>query len=188
MDIRMPRMDGVEAAREIRALPGDAGLVPIIALTADAQAGDRQAFFEAGMNGYAFKPFKQDQLVEAIEEFVQGAGDPAVAQTALDNLRDLEDRTSDGFFSDVIELFLDTSPLDMAALFDAIDARDAAAVESLAHKLKSSCANVGAIRLAELLGDVLEMAQAGDVDGVTAQRDMISAESDQTYRELGEML
>ncbi len=53
MDVQMPRMDGVEATRRIRALEGPAGAVPIIGLTANALAHQHAAYIAAGMNGMA---------------------------------------------------------------------------------------------------------------------------------------
>ncbi len=68
MDIRMPVMDGVTAARAIRA--GAAGkkaaTIPIIALTAHAMDGDRATFLEAGMNDYVSKPVIMNELMLAI--------------------------------------------------------------------------------------------------------------------------
>jgi two-component system, sensor histidine kinase and response regulator len=66
MDLMMPKMDGLSAARAIRDLPGDAGRVPILAVTANAFSHDRDACFAAGMNGFVSKPIVADRLVEAI--------------------------------------------------------------------------------------------------------------------------
>ncbi|RRK02861.1 response regulator [Opitutaceae bacterium TAV3] len=66
MDVQMPEMDGFEATREIRSrLPADRQPV-IIALTANALEGDRDACLAAGMNGYLSKPLKIEKLATAI--------------------------------------------------------------------------------------------------------------------------
>lgn len=67
MDIRMPVMNGYEAARQIRALPRpDGSTVPIIAMTADAFAEDVQKALSAGMNGHIAKPVDPDALFAAL--------------------------------------------------------------------------------------------------------------------------
>ncbi len=70
MDLRMPGMDGFEAARRIRALTGVHGQVPIIALTAQVFAEHVEACRRAGMDGHLAKPFTQDALLEAIAHVV----------------------------------------------------------------------------------------------------------------------
>ena len=68
MDVMMPVMDGIEAARSIRLLPRpDAQVIPIIAVTANAFADDVQASNEAGMNGHISKPLEADKLIAAIQ-------------------------------------------------------------------------------------------------------------------------
>lgn len=62
----MPVMDGVEATKRIRALDGDKGSSPIIAVTAHAMQGDREAYMAAGMNDYVAKPIDPKTLFEAI--------------------------------------------------------------------------------------------------------------------------
>ncbi len=68
MDIHMPRMDGLEATRRIRALTGGAHL-PIIAMTANVLAGDEEKCLEAGMNDYIGKPFNPADLMALLAKW-----------------------------------------------------------------------------------------------------------------------
>jgi CheY-like chemotaxis protein len=66
MDIKMPRMDGVQATREIRALPGDERETPIIALTANADPDDARHYIAMGMAAVVEKPIKPERLRAAM--------------------------------------------------------------------------------------------------------------------------
>ena len=75
MDIQMPHMNGYEAARRIRALEQpETANVPIIAMTANAFADDRQEAFGAGMNGHVAKPIEIPKLVEALRSVLNEHG------------------------------------------------------------------------------------------------------------------
>jgi signal transduction histidine kinase/ActR/RegA family two-component response regulator len=66
MDMQMPELDGVDATRAIRALPGAAGRVPVVAMTANAREEDRQACMEAGMDDFVSKPIDLQALRAAL--------------------------------------------------------------------------------------------------------------------------
>lgn len=70
MDIRMPLMTGVEATQRIRSLPGRAGALPIIAMTANTMVGDREEYLDAGMNDYVAKPIDFHMLLRKIAGFL----------------------------------------------------------------------------------------------------------------------
>lgn len=80
MDIKMPRMDGVSAARAIRALEGQAGGVPIVALTANADPDDAAEYLAAGMDGVVEKPMKPEHLLAVLQQALGGyVGETAAA-------------------------------------------------------------------------------------------------------------
>jgi CheY-like chemotaxis protein len=82
MDIQMPVMDGSVATQQIRRLPGRLGQIPIIAMTANAMAEDRDAYLAVGMNGYVPKPIDTTLLADTLERvaaaMVGGSGGAAV--------------------------------------------------------------------------------------------------------------
>lgn len=88
MDVQMPNMDGIMATREIRNLGGDFKTLPIIALTANAMAGDRERYLSAGMNAYVSKPIDPKLLSLALRQTcgkdvaILNSGDAAVVRPA----------------------------------------------------------------------------------------------------------
>ena len=85
MDVQMPRMDGVEATAAIRGLPGSAGLVPILAVTANADAALARSYLEGGMQGVVAKPISLTALIAAMRAALTGppvAGPVAAAASA----------------------------------------------------------------------------------------------------------
>ena len=80
MDINMPEMDGLDATRRIRALPGPTGRLPIIAMTADIMSHHQRAYAAAGMDGVVPKPFSPAQLLGEITRLAQGEAPSEMAE------------------------------------------------------------------------------------------------------------
>lgn len=79
MDLSMPEMDGLTATRLLRGLPGAAGAVPVIAMTADTEAADRTRCLDAGMNDHVAKPVERTQLLDAVARWLKPAALRAAA-------------------------------------------------------------------------------------------------------------
>jgi CheY-like chemotaxis protein len=79
MDVQMPEMDGLDAAREINRRWPDGSRPRIVAMTANAMQGDREACIAAGMDDYVTKPIRVDALIEALAQVKPRnvAGEPA---------------------------------------------------------------------------------------------------------------
>ena len=74
MDIKMPRMDGYTATREIRTLPNNRKAnVPIVAMTANAFEEDRKKAFECGMNGHIVKPIDRRSISKVLDQIFKEA-------------------------------------------------------------------------------------------------------------------
>jgi CheY-like chemotaxis protein len=82
MDINMPGMDGMEATRRIRALPGPVAATPIVALTANVMSEQRATYIAAGMNGVVAKPFSPTTLLTEIARILSEPQEEADVQAA----------------------------------------------------------------------------------------------------------
>lgn len=82
MDVKMPVMDGIQATRAIRGLPGPVAALPILALTANADPRDEADYLAAGMDGVAQKPIQPDVLLDAIRRVLAATPGDEAAQAA----------------------------------------------------------------------------------------------------------
>lgn len=206
MDAHMPEMDGIEATQQIRATIAADYQPYIIALTADALQANRESFFAAGMDAYLSKPVRMEELVQALANSLPGRQhQQALASTeaptkertkgsiqlmVIDEWLDLMGNPDS--VAGIMEVFLNDSPDLMKGIEAALAVRDWKELKECAHKMKSSSATMGAIRLSSLL-ETLERSASAAVDAeldayalgsFSSQVQNVRAEFDQALAEL----
>ena len=212
MDCQMPVMDGYRAARAWRKIESERGLahLPIIAMTANAMAEDRQKCLDAGMDDYVSKPVDrkilQQTMLEWLEKSRQGlpaspapVSSPRPANAAenperqalspldhetLDELREM----MGGEYTQLIRIYLEDSPKLVSQILAALSNQDSAALINPAHTLKSSSANLGAKHLSALALDMEKCAKAGDIQGPTQAAKHLIFEFEQVKTALNAVL
>jgi PAS domain S-box-containing protein len=146
MDVQMPRMDGYTATRLIRANPGFAEL-PIIALTANALQGDRDAALAAGMNDYIAKPVDPEVALETLCRWIPGCAQPAAAAGGggLDRTAGLRRvGGNQALYDKILVRFAQDAGRFVATFRTVFEAGDREAATRLVHSLKSSAGTIGA--------------------------------------------
>jgi two-component system, sensor histidine kinase and response regulator len=158
MDCQMPVMDGLTATAEIRRRERGSGgpRVPIIALTANAMEGDRERCLAAGMDDFLSKPFTRQQLAIVLKRWLaqrmpQESGRTETSRTPLVDvgvLRNIAALARPALLNSLIDLYLQHSPVLIAAVESAAADMQPGALAEALHGLKSSTSNLGGVRLA----------------------------------------
>ena len=186
MDLQMPEMGGLEAARAIRDEERDrGGRVPIVALTAHALQGDRERCIEAGMDGYLSKPVDIDLMLATIESFratpppdaappaVPTAAPPPAAPAAVppafDEAAALKHTGGDrDLLIEVIRIFRKDLPATRRQIDQAIARRNAEKLRAAAHSLKGAIATIGGLRGQAAALELEQMGRSGKLAGAAA--------------------
>jgi CheY-like chemotaxis protein len=175
MDIQMPEMDGLQAARIIRERWGKGEQAArIIAMTAYAFDVDRDRFIAAGMDGILAKPVQIETLLDllrnlpehsgptvlAVDPYTQAFPDQQNRFTDSRRMKDLQDGLGDGLV-EVIDTYLADSPRMIDEMKAALERADLEDLSRMAHALKSSSAIFGAHRMMELCKELENHANLG---------------------------
>ncbi|MEY2577751.1 MAG: two-component system, sensor histidine kinase and response regulator [Verrucomicrobiota bacterium] len=153
MDCHMPELDGYETTRRIRAAGGHQPY--IIAITANAMQGDKEVCLAAGMDNYVSKPLRGSELKAALLKALPVPAEPVGAKQ-LTMLRRLDKGGAPGIFSELTELFSQSTPRLLSQACNALD--DPTQLTMIAHTIKGSCITFGAHPMAALC---LELEQRG---------------------------
>jgi CheY-like chemotaxis protein len=174
MDCQMPEMNGYEASMEIRRREESGPRVPIVAVTASAIKGDEERCLAAGMDTYVTKPVTVEALGRVLAglippERVEVEIDDAVLDRAtLDTLWELG-ADSPAVLEELAASFIQGAPADLAALNGAVATVDLDAAAHAAHRLKGSCAAVGATRMGRLAAQIEAAAIDHHAEGMADQ-------------------
>jgi PAS domain S-box-containing protein len=193
MDLQMPELDGIAAAKEIRQLPGRAGQVPIIALTSHAMAGMREEVIAAGMDDYVSKPFDANTLLaklhhlaafrdagerrkpQAAPERHESKGDPRFDRDKLDQLSAVSAAAA---FLPLLSSLIEAIEQRVALTQGYITGEEFGKAAREAHDLVGIAGNVGGMRLSALSRQLQHACQAGEAAKSRAIAEELRAEAE----------
>ena len=177
MDVVMPGMNGYEAARRIHALPGPAGSLPIIALTANTAPEDRARCLAAGMIDMIGKPVRPAELAQIVARTVwptraapRLVGRAIPDQTSsidLDRLVELRRGLPASTLISLVEQCLADMHTTMRALADSLSLGEAGQIEDVAHAMAGMAATYGLAAVDRRMRRIGAAARRADVVAAT---------------------
>jgi CheY-like chemotaxis protein len=211
MDVQMPVMDGYTATRKIREwevgirnsvggikteetasasnLQPPASNIPIIAMTANAMAGDREKSLEAGMNDHVAKPIDTKELFSTLAKWIEPGDRKIQVDPAKERLEDKTEPEDDSmselpgisvadglkkvggnekFYCKLLLQFLDTNRDSANEIREALEKKDQPLAVRLAHTVKGVAATLGAGALAQVAGELEKTLKTGETGGLSS--------------------
>lgn len=161
MDCQMPELDGYQATRRIREAGGHQPY--IIAVTANAMQGDREMCLATGMNGYVSKPVRTAALKAALGRACGVSQREPIDTGVLANLQSIESDGIPGLYEELIQLFMETTPALLQQLRLLLN--DPLNLATVAHSIKGSCGNFGALPMQTLCEELVGLGRSGRTEG-----------------------
>lgn len=199
MDVQMPGLDGIEATRQIRELLNTKQTLStesrsakpwIIAVTAHAMQGDREACLRVGMNDYVSKPISIESIACALTRYLNATQHTPVAQIAqalpapkarldsqtIRDLRVMAGDDADELLCELIQNYKEDSAHSLTSIETAISERNSMGLKHAAHALRSMSLNLGAAHIAELCKQMELNAPNGNFTEAVEQFERIKEE------------
>ncbi len=180
LDVQMPEMDGLAAAREICRRWSADKRPCIIAMTGNALMGDREKCLAAGMDDYITKPVRLVGLQQALEHWgptrkrkadtsflrrsQPAPTEPLLDETILAELRDMPPTDGVNIVRELVDLFLESAPLAIGQIKASLDDKSKLAFH--AHALKSMSLNLGARRMVDIAQRLEALAHSGGTENL----------------------
>ncbi|HEX4182764.1 MAG TPA: response regulator [Caulobacteraceae bacterium] len=173
MDMQMPVMDGLQASRRIRELPGPAGAVPIVAMTANAMRTDQEACLAAGMNDFISKPIDPEAFLGVVARFMGAElwdDDQSLDEAAPARLLDIDEAKLDALarilpaerLRKIIDSYLNDTRSRLDHMVVLLETMDFPTTAREAHDLKGSSGTFGAQRVQALAAQLERACQCCD--------------------------
>lgn len=175
MDINMPIMNGIEATHAIIKYEEENNLdhIPIVALTANAVAGDRENFLKEGMDSYIPKPFEEYMLDEVLNKYIKLENKNEkmnVEEIYLKKEEDFEYSIENAanalglklpIFKTILKTFVFSINNDLEELRSYIKSKNLEQVKLIAHKIKGASGNLKINNIYEITKDIELSAKEG---------------------------
>jgi CheY-like chemotaxis protein/HPt (histidine-containing phosphotransfer) domain-containing protein len=171
MDARMPVLNGIEAAIEIRKSEGKTSRVPILALSAAVTEEDKKKYSDAGMNGFVAKPFSEDEIIGEISKVVskkqtikevqqinkpvaeEKKSTPSSIELDFTELRKISNQDVK-FYKDMLQTFISGTEEGMKKIDENLKVENWDSVAEFAHRISAPCRHLSALNLHSQLKEI----------------------------------
>ncbi len=210
MDCQMPVMDGFEATRQIRFFENESSKpkVNIIALTANAMAGDREKCLDAGMNDYLSKPYTIQELSDVLSTAlpsISSSKDKRTVKTMVEQPianKESEPQTDiintvkfeetkvlmGNSFGQIMDAFIESGTKNIADMNEHLISENFEELRGSAHALKGSSAMLGIQALSDICREVEENCRLNEVNNITEKIETISMLFEKSQQHIDHLL